>query len=77
MKFGCVRIRTSSFSITTSSRLRRDRSARAEYDFIGLQNQTITVTPGGFFGGDTININNRNISLLTGGLNYKFGGWWY
>jgi outer membrane immunogenic protein len=52
-------------------------SARAEYDFIGLQNQTVTVAPGGFFGGDTININNRNISLLTAGLNYKFGGWWY
>jgi len=40
-----------------------------------LQNQT--VTPAGFFGGDTININNRNIRLLTAGLNYKFGGWWY
>ena len=52
-------------------------SARVEYDFIGLQNQTVTVAPGGFFGGDTININNRNISLLTAGLNYKFGGWRY
>jgi hypothetical protein len=27
-------------------------------------------------GGDTININNRAISLFTAGLNYKFGGWW-
>jgi hypothetical protein len=34
------------------------------------------VAPGGPFGGDTININNRNISLITAGLNYKFGGWW-
>jgi len=52
-------------------------SARVEYDFIGLQNQTVTVAPSGFFGGDTININNRNISLLTAGMNYKFGGLWY
>jgi outer membrane immunogenic protein len=52
-------------------------SARAEYDYIGLQNQSFTVTPGTpTFGGDVININNRNIQLLTAGLNYKFGGWW-
>src|SRR5215831_12472140 len=53
-------------------------SARVEYDFIGLQNQSITVVnPGSSFNGDTINFNNRNISLLTAGLNYKFGGnWW-
>jgi outer membrane immunogenic protein len=39
-------------------------SARAEYDYIGLQNQTVTVAavPGAPFAGDTININNRNIS---------------
>jgi outer membrane immunogenic protein len=53
-------------------------SARAEYDFIGLSNQTFTVGPGPApFGGDTINTNNRNIQLLTVGLNYKFGGWWW
>ena len=52
-------------------------SARAEYDFIGLQNQSLTVAcTGGPFGGDTININNRNISMFTAGLNYKFGGGW-
>jgi outer membrane immunogenic protein len=51
-------------------------SARAEYDFIGLINQTYTVGPGPApFGGDTINTTNRNIQLLTVGLNYKFGGW--
>ncbi len=59
-------------------------SARAEYDFIGLQNQSITV-PGSriaglnspnAFNGDTLNFNNRSFSLLTAGLNYKFGGWW-
>jgi outer membrane immunogenic protein len=52
-------------------------SARAEYDFIGLQNQSLTVAGGGPFAGDTINFNNRNISLLTAGLNYKFGGGWW
>jgi outer membrane immunogenic protein len=51
-------------------------SARVEYDFIGLTNQTYTVT-GGPFNGDSINTNNRNIQLLTAGLNYKFGGWWW
>jgi outer membrane immunogenic protein len=51
-------------------------SARVEYDFIGLQNQSITVPAGSAFAGDTINFNNRNISLLTAGLNYRFGGWW-
>lgn len=52
-------------------------SARAEYDFIGLSNETFTVGPGPApFGGDTINTNNRNIQLLTVGLNYKFGRWW-
>ena len=52
-------------------------SARAEYDFIGLQNRSITVVaPGSPFAGDTINFNNRNIILLTVGLNYRFGGWW-
>jgi hypothetical protein len=38
-------------------------SARVEYDFIGLQNQSITVPAGSAFAGDTINFNNRNISL--------------
>jgi outer membrane immunogenic protein len=57
-------------------------SARAEYDYIGLQNQSVTVpgAPGGgaaAFNGDTINVNNRSISMFTAGLNYKFGGWGY
>jgi outer membrane immunogenic protein len=52
-------------------------SARAEYDFIGLQNQSLTVPPGGPFGGDTITVNNRTISLFTAGVNYKFGGGWW
>jgi outer membrane immunogenic protein len=53
-------------------------SARAEYDYIGLTNQTLTV--GGFagtaFAGDTVSSNSRNIQMVTAGVNYKFGGWW-
>jgi outer membrane immunogenic protein len=52
-------------------------SARAEWDYIRLQNQTFTVAAtGGPFAGDAININNRSINMFTAGLNYKFGGWW-
>ena len=54
-------------------------SARAEYDFIGLQNQSFTVAGApapGSFAGDVISINNRNVQMVTAGLNYKFGGWW-
>ena len=52
-------------------------SARAEYDFIGLQNQSFTVsgTPATRFAGDTINVNNRTIQMITAGLNYKFSLW--
>jgi outer membrane immunogenic protein len=51
-------------------------SARAEYDFVRLNNATLTASgappP---FAGDIISSNNRQISLITVGLNYKFGGW--
>jgi outer membrane immunogenic protein len=51
-------------------------SVRAEYDHIGLPNQTYTVAAGTpTFGGDVINFNARNLSLLTVAVNYKFGGW--
>jgi len=54
-------------------------SARVEYDFIGLQNKSITVASvaGAPFAGDALNFNNRALSLLTVGVNYQFGGWWY
>jgi outer membrane immunogenic protein len=57
-------------------------SARAEYDYIGLQNQNYTVTSTNpLFNGDTIGTSSRSIQLVTAGLNYKFGygwggGWW-
>jgi outer membrane immunogenic protein len=54
-------------------------SARAEYDYVGLSNQTYTVaagSPAPFGAGDTISGNSRNIQMLTAGVNYKFGPWW-
>lgn len=48
-------------------------SARAEYDYIGLTNQTWTVASG-VNTGSTITSSNRNIQLITAGVNYKFGG---
>jgi outer membrane immunogenic protein len=52
-------------------------SARAEYDYIALPNQSFTVAPTTpTFGGDTISFNNRSLSIFTAAIDYKFGGWW-
>jgi outer membrane immunogenic protein len=51
-------------------------SARAEYDYIALNNQTYNVTAAG--GGavlDTITAKTRTINMVTAGVNYKFGPW--
>ena len=51
-------------------------SVRAEYDFIALPPQTLTVAPAtSTFGGDVITFNNRNLSIFIAAINYKFGGW--
>jgi outer membrane immunogenic protein len=51
-------------------------SLRAEYDYIGLPSQSLTVAAGTpTFGGDVITFRDRNISIATAGVNYKFGGW--
>ena len=52
-------------------------SARAEYDFIGLQGQNFTVSsvPATRFAGDRISVNDRTIQMITAGLSYKFGVW--
>jgi outer membrane immunogenic protein len=51
-------------------------SARAEYDYIALPNESFTVAPTApTFGGDTISFNNRNLSIFTAAINYKFSGW--
>lgn len=51
-------------------------SVRAEYDFIGLQNQTFGIpsTATAPFTSDTISVNNRTIQMVTAGLNYKLYG---
>jgi outer membrane immunogenic protein len=53
-------------------------SARIEYDFIGLTNQTfiIPTSVGGLPAGDQFTGNNRNIQMVNVGINYKFGPWW-
>jgi outer membrane immunogenic protein len=52
-------------------------SFRAEYDFIGLQGQSFAVprTPATRFAGDTINVNDRTMQMITAGLSYKFSVW--
>jgi outer membrane immunogenic protein len=53
-------------------------AARAEYDYIALPKQSLTVAPATpTFGGDVISFNNRNLSIFTAALNYKFGGGWW
>jgi outer membrane immunogenic protein len=54
-------------------------SARAEWDIVGLQNQSFTVAGAaapGSFATDVISVNNRYINMVTAGLNYKFGWGW-
>ena len=51
-------------------------SARIEYDYIGLTNQTFTVpATAAVLPNDQFTFNNRNIQMVTAGINYKFGGW--
>jgi outer membrane immunogenic protein len=50
-------------------------SARAEWDYVRLQNQTFTVGAGSAFATDAVALNNRSINMFTAGVNYKFGGW--
>jgi outer membrane immunogenic protein len=50
-------------------------SARAEYDYVGLNNQNFNVTNAAGAPVDTIAANNRNINMFTAGVNYKFGPW--
>jgi outer membrane immunogenic protein len=48
-------------------------SARVEYDFLGLSNRTFVVPFGSpFLAGDTFTTGNRNVQMLTVGLNYRF-----
>ena len=51
-------------------------SARAEYDYIGLTNQTWTLRTRRLTA-TSVSSSSRNIQLATAGLNYKFGGGWW
>jgi outer membrane immunogenic protein len=52
-------------------------TAKIEYDFLGLNNQTFTVPAGApFLVGDAITTTNRDVQTLTVGLNYLFN-WYY
>jgi outer membrane immunogenic protein len=47
-------------------------TAKIEYDFLSLNNRSLTV-PGGFpISGDVVTINNRDVQTLTVGINYLF-----
>lgn len=49
---------------------------RAEYDYIALPAQTLTVSPATpTFGGGVITFSNRNLSLFIVAIDYKFGSW--
>jgi len=51
-------------------------TAKIEYDFLGLNNSSLTVPVGTpFIGGDVVTITNRNVQTLTVGINYLFN--WY
>jgi opacity protein-like surface antigen len=51
-------------------------SLRAEYDYIALPNQNLTIAAGTpTFGGEVISLNNRSLSIIALAVNYKFGGW--
>ena len=47
-------------------------SVKAEYDYVGLSNDSFTVPSGFRLAGDSLSTSNRNISLLTVGINYLF-----
>jgi outer membrane immunogenic protein len=51
-------------------------TARAEYDYVGLSNKSFTVPAAFPEGGDVISTNNRNIQMVTVGINYLFN-WAY
>ena len=48
-------------------------TARLEYDFLGLNNRTLTVPVGTpFIGGDVVTVTNRDVQTLTVGINSLF-----
>jgi outer membrane immunogenic protein len=52
-------------------------SAKVEYDFLGLNNSSFTVPSNSpVLPNDNFTISKHNISMVMGGINYKFGPWW-
>jgi outer membrane immunogenic protein len=52
-------------------------SAKVEYDYLGLSNSSFTVpNTSPVLPGDTFNTSSKNIQMVVGGINYKFGPWW-
>jgi outer membrane immunogenic protein len=48
-------------------------TAKIEYDFLGLNNSSLTVPVGTpIIGGDVVTITNRDVQTLTVGVNYLF-----
>jgi outer membrane immunogenic protein len=48
-------------------------SARLEYDYLGLNNRTFNGDGAIFPVNDTFNSNDRNVQMVTFGINYRFG----
>jgi outer membrane immunogenic protein len=52
-------------------------SVRLEYDFLGLDDRTVAVPLGvPVIGGDVFRLHNRNVQMVTAGLNYRFNWGW-
>jgi hypothetical protein len=52
-------------------------SARVEYDFLGLNDRTLTVPLGvPVIGGDVFTLHNRNVQMATFGVNYRLN-WFF
>jgi outer membrane immunogenic protein len=52
-------------------------SVKVEYDYIRLSSNSFTVpATSAFLPNDTFTTANRNIQMVLGGINYRFGPWW-
>jgi outer membrane immunogenic protein len=47
-------------------------TAKVEYDYVGLNNYSLTVPTGFTLAGDVFSTSNRNVQILTVGINYLF-----
>jgi outer membrane immunogenic protein len=47
-------------------------TAKVEYDYVGLNNYSLTVPAGFTLAGDVFSTSNRNVQMLTVGINYLF-----